>query len=846
MFNQVKFVECIREQLTERGFGKKKADELIERFNGLTSNYMQSGSAVDAGFRAQAQLFSELEDAAAEKAKRSMSDLLKVADAVDRFERFNQNTKIFGKGVNEAAGPARIAISFIEDDPRAGAIAYTTERDTTKGRLWSVMGDILEKFDKGAFGKQRGEAHFPNVVREIFGEDTGDLAARELAVGWRKVQETSVDLFNNAGGSMKKLADWNLPQSRSMAKVVKDGPDAFVRFHLEKLDWSRTVWPDGTPIAPAQREGFLREVYRTQSSGGVNKIDPNAVGGRGRAVGNAMEEHRLLHYDGPEAWMEAHQRYGEGGIFDVMIRHVDDMAHRIALVQTFGSNPSNMAETIKAMALKRAEELDNAKPVAKGRTRVAETEALLKNRFDPMFETITRANPMDPESGLGNAVVGASNILTSAQLGAASLLAIPGDFATVASVRALNGMGLFDGISTYFKTLATDKAFQRSIAVQSGFIHEEAVSAVYASQRFTGIATVGPALTKRVSDVVMRASLLSGHTSAARWTVQSEFMGLLSRSAGTAFDDLPFDMVAKRYGITAAEWDAFRTGVQPFRPRDGVDFLRPIDILKTELPNKDELYRKFQGMILEESRKMVPEGTVEGSVGLRDTTRPDTVPGALLYSFSMYKNFPLSMMMTYGRLAMTNPDRAGRLGFVAGLGAGMVLVGAMGTQMREVSKGRDPMPMDNLKFWGKAALSGGALSIWGDMLFSGINQFGRGPGEAAAGPVVGLVGDTAQLAFGDLFAIADAAGTLKADPESKTLSKAVEFAKRYTPGSSLWYARLALERQVFDRLSELADPKAYSNFQRRQRNQKRDQGNDYWWAPGDRAPSRGPELTRSR
>lgn len=169
MFNQVKFVECIREQLTERGFGKKKQDEFVDRFNGLAENYARSGSAMDAGFRAQAQLFSEIEDAAAEKAKRSMSDLLKVADAVDRFEKFNQNTKVFGKGVNEAAGPARVAISFIEDDPRAGAIAYTTERDVTKGRLWSVMGDILERFDKGAFGKQRGEAHFPNVVREIFG-----------------------------------------------------------------------------------------------------------------------------------------------------------------------------------------------------------------------------------------------------------------------------------------------------------------------------------------------------------------------------------------------------------------------------------------------------------------------------------------------------------------------------------------------------------------------------------------------------------------------------------------------------------------------------------------------------
>ena len=73
-------------------------------------------------------------------------------------------------------------------------------------------------------------------MREIFGEDTGDLAAKELATGWRKVQEASVDLFNNAGGSMRKLKDWNLPQTRSMAKLIADGPDEVHRNAIAKQE----------------------------------------------------------------------------------------------------------------------------------------------------------------------------------------------------------------------------------------------------------------------------------------------------------------------------------------------------------------------------------------------------------------------------------------------------------------------------------------------------------------------------------------------------------------------------------------------------------------------------------
>ncbi|MGZ7246656.1 hypothetical protein ACXWO4_11400, partial [Streptococcus pyogenes] len=66
--------------------------------------------------------------------------------------------------------------------------------------------------------------------------------------------------------------------------------------------------------------------------------------------------------------------------------------------------------------------------------------------------------------------------------------------------------------------------------------------------------------------------------------------------------------------------------------------------------------------------------------------------------------------------------------------------------------------------------------------------------------------------------------------------------KRYTPGTSLWWARLALERQVFDRLQEIADPNAYRKRQSNMRKQEREKGNSYWWAPGERTPDRAPQF----
>jgi hypothetical protein len=269
--------------------------------------------------------------------------------------------------------------------------------------------------------------------------------------------------------------------------------------------------------------------------------------------------------------------------------------------------------------------------------------------------------------------------------------------------------------------------------------------------------------------------------------------------------------------------------------------------LKTNLQNKDRLYRKFQGMIFEESRKMVPEATIEGSVMLKGTTRPDTLMGTIMHSFAMYKNFPVSFWMVYGRLGMTSPSVKGRLGFYAGLGASMTFVGALGTQMREIAKGNDPLPMNTPEFYGKAFLSGGAMSIWGDFLFNGVNQFGQGPTDTVGGPIAGLLGDTTQLALGDVFKWADSVGSLDyGEGDSQTLPKLVEYLRRYTPGSNIWWARLALERQVWDRLQEIADPKAYRKRNRKEANQKRNFGNETWWPQGERTPERLPQYQEER
>lgn len=841
MLTTVDFVTCIRAQFKERGFKRARLDEIVSDFETRAEGYRSQGlDETKAASLAMQNLTENMTFAAQEKAKRTAKMLqLQASNNALIQEALKVKTSAFlmdGKRGSKGTAMARAAVSLIDNDPRFTSLSYNAAKEATRGQLYAVFGSVLEQIGKGAFGRQKGKAHLANVIREARGERTGDVAAKQFAEAWEKVNNLSVDLFNQAGGSMRRLRNY-LPQSQNSIRMLRAGEAKWVNSHMDALDWTATRWPDGTIIPAGDRARVLKEVFDTITTDGANKIDTKAFRGQGRALGNALEQNRFLHYKDAKAWLDVHDEFGDGNVFDVFVRHIEDMSHKIAAVESFGPNPDLTRQNIEAIVRKQA--------AALGAKELAHADAVLKNKFEPMFETIMRENPMDPHSTMGNLVTGVANILTSAQLGSASFLAIPGDFMQTAAVRALNNMGMFDGIGFYTKSLATDTKFMKEIATQSGFVMDEVVMATYSQTRWTGLATHGPAITRRISEATMRASLMSGHTRSARWAVQAEFMGLMHRMKSTKFEDLPFRNVLERYDIKPDEWDALRGGVEAWNPRKDVKFMRPIDILKTEMPNRQSLYKKFQGMIGEESRLMVPEATTEAAVALRGTSRPDTLTGALLHSFSMYKNFPISFVMIYGRLGMTSQSVKGRLGFYAGLGAGMTMVGALGTQLREMAKGRDPLPMDNAAFMGKAFLSGGALSIYGDFLFSGVNEFGRGPQDIAAGPLVGFLGDTADLVLGDAFQWADSVGSLSDGGfESKTASKAVEWARRYAPGSTIWWARAALERQVFDRMQELADPNAYQKRQRRMRTQKREHGNEYWWQPGQRVPERAPQFGR--
>ena len=112
-----------------------------------------------------------------------------------------------------------------------------------------------------------------------------------------------------------------------------------------------------------------------------------------------------------------------------------------------------------------------------------------------------------------------------------------------------------------------------------------------------------------------------------------------------------------------------------------------------------------------------------------------------------------------------------------------------------------------------------------------MNHYGGGIWNTIAGPVLGTQLDQpARLTVGNL-------QELIKEGETKNLGREmIRFAELMTPGRSLWYARLATERLIFDEMQKMFDPGANAAFRRIERRALRERGQTFFSPPGSGFP----------
>ena len=136
-------------------------------------------------------------------------------------------------------------------------------------------------------------------------------------------------------------------------------------------------------------------------------------------------------------------------------------------------------------------------------------------------------------------------------------------------------------------------------------------------------------------------------------------------------------------------------------------------------------------------------------------------------------------------------------------------------------------------FWAQALLKGGGFGLAGDFLQSATDKYDGTLAEYLGGPVFGDLSRSIKVGKS---AVSAAQG--KPNSAGRQLTRLIQGD---LPGSSLWYSKLAFQRAVADQAQRWADPNYYDSFARME-NRARQQGQDYWWRPGEMQPGRAPDL----
>jgi hypothetical protein len=269
----------------------------------------------------------------------------------------------------------------------------------------------------------------------------------------------------------------------------------------------------------------------------------------------------------------------------------------------------------------------------------------------------------------------------------------------------------------------------------------------------------------------------------------------------------------------------------------GARFLSPERIAKAADGANLEAATKLMEMVATETDFAIPTpGAIERSL-LLGRTRPGTFVGEFLRSTVQYKTFPISVLTMHLMRGIQGIQAGDRGAYLAGTVIGTTVMGALAMQLKAIAKGEDPQDMTTPKFWGAAFAQGGGAGILGDFLYSGLNRADKGfYMTAIGGPTAGLVDDLVRLTTGN-------AGQAIAGKETNFGRELARFVRMNTPGTSVWYSRLIMDRLIWDQLQQAVDPRAGRSFARTQDRARQETGQDFWWRPGATAPDRAPALS---
>ncbi|MDO7216332.1 hypothetical protein Q5M47_13100 [Acinetobacter nosocomialis] len=680
---------------------------------------------------------------------------------------------------------------------------------------------------KGGLGIFTDQELVQKIVRERFGENTGDALAKKISDKMGEVFETMRERFNRNGGDIGKLDNWGLPQTHNLEKIAKAGKETWVNKAESRIDTRQYVHENGDYYSQQEIRSLLEYTYDTLSSDGANKIEVGrqATGGGTSKVTNRHSESRVLHFKDAESWLEYQSEFGGMQFVDLVESHINGLSKDIAMVENLGSNPKTALKILMDAAAKK--DWENGIEVNKTNNS--------RKRAQTMFDEFSGGN--SPQSQvLANLGLAYRSMNVASMLGGTTIASIA-DQATIAKTASVHNVAYRKAFGGLLEQLNPANKADRELAHSLGLATEEMLGSIARWSDDGLTSTYGKSeklarISSGVASQVMRVSLLNALTSASKvgfTKLLMEKYGRLSRSKAWGDLDIQDQELLSNTGLDERAWQVFQIA-EPVVDRKGNQLMSARSIY--EIPDeklaafgdpkqvKDQVASQLQAHLLDEQGMAVIEA------GLRERTwmtvgAKGTITGEVFKGLTQFKSFSASFLMRQGSRMVAQEGLKGKAAYGIPLFVTMTLLGGLVVQLRELLNGNDPQtiydsndPKKAGSFFMRSVVAGGGLPVLGDILVAGTDTSGRDANSFVSGPLGSDFSAVLGLTVGNLTQYNEGKDT-------NFGNEAFKFVKSKIPAQNLWYTKAAINRMVFDEMQDAVAP-GYREKALRKAEQKQD------------------------
>lgn len=665
---------------------------------------------------------------------------------------------------------------------------------------------------------------------------SGNEIAKEVAAIIARHQDYWMGEANRNGAFIEKLPGYIIAQTHDVTKLfprkgetVEGAFKRWAEFIKPKLDWGRTF--KGMPA-----DKVLREIWDGLSTG----VHLDYTDGIGVATGGnraqRLSNSRKLHFKDGESFYEYNKEYGMGSLTWGYDKGLERLAKNAALMGEMGVNPEKMINDLYnalKIATSRSNEVAARRTMSLGDMNT-HWDVGVRNLFlEITGKTKIPANQTAAQIAQG--VRGYNGICRLGMSVASSFTDVP----TQVNMAVFMGISRNKALVNIIRMLTdiTRKGLtpaEKQMLSSFGLFAENLTANFYDS---INSGNLGNGWLAKAQNIFFRINGQEHWTSsmkkAAALTVVHDLGEFLAK--GKDIGELKYTMqeLLKSFGIGEKEVDLLKkmplindgrrnyidaTYVHKIPDEDiakylGIDETTP-GYSQRIYDAKMELETRLRTYVYDRITTGVIEPDAVVHAWLNKGTQAGTFEGELLRSVFQFKSFSVSMMSRIISPWLANAKGADKVLGLAELFLTTTAVGYLAVACKDAIRGKTPQPLSPQSVT-RAMLQGGALGLFGDILFGDANQ-GSLSG-AMAGPVANMVDDIYHVY------------SYAREGNDKTMAEAIKRARNYLPGQNLFWAKLPLDYVLMYNLQEWANP-GYLN--RLERNLYNKTGQEYWLDPG--------------